>query len=246
MAKSPGGLKMDIKGKVAIITGAKRGIGKAIAIKLAKEGVNLALITKNKKGFEETIKELQTINPDIKIMFKTMDVSDSKKVESFTKKVAKEIGRIDILINNAGITRPNSIMKIAEKDWDLVINTNLKGPFLMMKYVIPQMIKNKWGYIVNINSTMAKQVYPYAPAYCASKFGLDGLSQSVKEEVRKYNIQITNIFPGAVNTDMWDDITKETDRSRFLCPDMVASSAIMAIKNSDSCTIDELIINPDY
>lgn len=237
---------MEIKDKVAIITGAKRGIGKAIALKMAQENVNLALITKHKEGLKDTLDEIKTINPDIQIISKVLDVSDSKEVESFVKKVAKNIGKIDILINNAGITRPNSITKMPEEDWDLVINTNLKGPFLMMKYVIPYMIKNKWGYIININSTMAKQVYPYVPAYCASKFGLDGLSQSVKEEVRKYNIQMTNIFPGAVNTDMWNDITKETDRSRFLCPDIIASAVITALKNSDNSTIDELIINPDY
>lgn len=230
--------------KVAIITGAKRGIGRAIAEKLAQESINLALCSLDPEGAEKLLEEIKEIYPDITVLYQNVDVTDESDVKDFIEQVIDEFGRIDILINNAGVVRTVTTEKMKEEDWDLVMDTNAKGPFLMMKHVIPHMKRNKQGHIINITSIMAKMGMRGFGAYCASKFALMGLALSTKEELRKDNIQLTLITPGAVDTDIWEHIDGTFDHSQMVTPEEIAKSVVFAIKHSESCTVDEIQVTP--
>jgi len=230
--------------KVAIITGAKRGIGRAIAENLARESVNLALCSLDPEGAESIIEEIKEINPDITVLYQNVDVTDESDIIDFINKVVDEFGKIDLLINNAGVVRTITTEKMQEDDWDIVMDTNAKGPFLMMKHVIPHMKMNHQGHIINITSIMAKIGMRGFGAYCASKFALLGLSLSTKEELRKDNIQLTLITPGAVDTDLWEYIDGEFDHSKMVTADEIAKTVVFAINNSRNCTVDEIQVTP--
>ncbi|MEW5818781.1 MAG: SDR family oxidoreductase [Cyanobacteriota bacterium] len=235
---------MFLKGKVAIVTGAKRGIGKEIAKQLALNGADLALCSLNTDGVESVIEEIQSINNSIKIIYNQVDIRDSVQVSSFIEKVVNQFSKIDILINNAGIVRSGSIISTSETDWNLVIDTNLKGVYLLMNRVIPEMKKNALGHIINISSICGKTAFPYLGAYTASKFGLIGLSLSVKEELRKENIHLSIIHPGAVDTDIWGSIPGDYNHSLMVRPDEIAKGVLFILQNSENCTVDELQITP--
>lgn len=236
--------KMDIKNKVAIITGAKRGIGYAIAKSLAKEGVNLAICSLDETNLAKVAKELQTLNNQIKVIFKKVDVRNIEEINDFVDAIIKEWGHIDILINNAGVARAAFLVDADCTDWDLTMDTNVKGPFLLMKQVIPLMKTNGGGHIINICSIAGKRVLPAMSIYCASKFALRGLSLTIKEEVRKDNISVTIIDPGAVDTDIWKDLPGDYDHSKMVQPEDIASGVLFALKNADTCVVDEIQICP--
>lgn len=235
---------MDLKGKTAIITGGKKGIGLAISKKLAEEGVNLAICSLNKTGLSEITEQLQNLNPEIKVLSVPVDVRQEKDIKEFVEKVQLEFKHIDILINNAGIAPSSSIAKSTETLWNEIIDTNLKGPYLFMKEVIPLMKDQGGGHIINIGSILSKIPMPGTGIYVASKFGLRGLSLSVKEEVRKYNIKVSLIYPGAVDTEIWNRINGKYDHNKMMKPDDIAITVLTALKLSNTTTIDELLITP--
>lgn len=235
---------MDLAGKVAIITGAKRGIGKAITLKLAQEGLNLALCSLNSEGSEELVSEVKTLNNNTKVLYRSVDLKNAAEVKAFIADVNKQFGKIDIIVNNAGVVRVGPVIKTEESDWDLVMDTNLKAPFLVIKEVLPFMKTNGNGHIVNITSLAGKEALPCLGAYCASKFGLIGFSLALKEELRRDNIQLSLVQPGAVTTDIWNDIPGEFDHSKMATPEDIANSVLFVLKNADSCTIDEIVVMP--
>lgn len=233
---------MSLKDKVAIVTGGKRGIGKAISILLAREGVNLAICARNQEGLETLKEQLSFINKDLKIFCKAVDVRMPEEVSAFIDDVKQEFGHIDILINNAAIISPGLLHETNNFNWEMLIDTNLKGPFLCMKHVIPHMKKQHSGHIVNIGSIASKNGFPNFSLYCASKFGLRGMTIAVREELRADNIHISLVNPGFVDTEMWEKIPGEHNRELMITPDDVANSVIYILNNSDFCAIDELEI----
>ncbi|MDJ0597295.1 MAG: SDR family oxidoreductase [Crocosphaera sp.] len=234
---------MDLHGKVAIVTGGKRGIGKAISKKLLKEGVKLAICSKNGEGLDLLEKELKMVTDNYPLC-RIVDIRKGAAVSSFIQEVYRSFGKIDILINNAATIRTGLIEDMTEEDWELLIDTNLKGPFLTMKYVIPYMKENSSGSIVNICSGLSKTGYPNFSIHCASKFGLRGMSLAVKEELRKDNIRIMILNPSSVDTDIWNYIGGDYNRKKMVSSDEVAASVLFMLKNSTNCTIDELDIAP--
>ncbi|MFJ8244810.1 3-ketoacyl-ACP reductase [Peribacillus asahii] len=189
-----------LNGKTALITGAGRGIGKATALALAKEGVNLGLIGLNMTNLEELSSELQQF--DIKVSAASADVSDLEAVNHAVAHIKSELGDIDILVNNAGIAKFGGFLDLTPEEWEKIIRVNLMGVYNVTRAVLPDMIERKSGDIVNISSTAGQKGAPVTSAYSASKFGVLGLTESLMLEVRKHNIRVTALTPSTVATDL--------------------------------------------
>jgi NAD(P)-dependent dehydrogenase (short-subunit alcohol dehydrogenase family) len=188
---------MKLEGKVAIVTGASRGMGYSHALALAREGANIAAIARSECKVINEVRKLGLEGIGIKC-----DVSKNDEVRAMVDRVLTELGRIDILVNNAGILAISLLVDTEEGLWDRVLDTNLKGTFLCCKYVIPHMIKQRSGKIINIASINAKYGVALGSAYCASKFGIVGFTESLAQEVAAYNINVNAVGPGFVKTAM--------------------------------------------
>lgn len=190
-----------LSGKVAVVTGGSRGIGRAIAITLASAGADVAVFyAGNQAAAEQTVAEIEKTGR--KGIALQVDVSRGKQVEAAMKQVNSSLGRIDILVNNAGITRDNLIMRLKEEDWDQVIDTNLKGVFLCTKAVIRTMMKQKSGRIINISSVVGVMGNPGQANYVAAKAGVLGLTKTTAKELASRGITVNAIAPGFIETDM--------------------------------------------
>jgi len=223
---------------IAIITGASTGIGKHISIKLASNNFHVKLIARNKKKLRAIEKSIKANGKECSII--CSDIS----CESSIKKINLEIGtnKIDVLINNAGVGIFNKIENTSVSDWDKQINTNLRGSFLMTRMVVDEMIKNRDGKIIFINSVAGLNPYPFSSAYVASKYGLRGFSSSLREELREHNIKVISIHPGAIDTPFWDNVKADFSRSDMLSAEDVASSVVDAVLAKNNVVHEELII----
>lgn len=192
---------MEFKGKVAIITGASRGIGKAIAVSFAKAGATVVLCATNAGLLEQVSSEIAS-GSGTKPQAFTFDVRDSKMIDEAVKKTLDTHGRIDILVNNAGITRDQLLAMMPEESWDEVLSINLKSAFLFTKAVTKPMIRARSGRIINIGSVVGLMGNAGQANYAASKAGLIGLSKSAAKELAKRNITVNVIAPGFIQTDM--------------------------------------------
>lgn len=198
----------SIKGKNALITGAGKGIGKAVAKLLAAEGVNVALVARTEKDLHDVAAELKSTG--VKVVYATADVADRTSVETAISKLTSELGSIDILINNAGIGKFGKFLELEPEEWEQIIKVNLFGAYYVIRAVLPAMIARQSGDIVNISSTAGRNGAAVTSAYSASKFGMIGMSESLMQEVRKSNIRVTTLTPSTIATDMAIDL-KLTD-----------------------------------
>jgi len=189
-----------MEGKVALITGGGRGIGKEIALRFAKEGIDIALCDVNLEDARKTAEEIEGLGRKV-IAFNT-DVTNSTQVQDMIDKILDKFSKIDILINNAGITRDNLILRMTEEEWDRVISVNLKGTFLCTKMVSKVMLKQRSGKIVNIASIIGIMGNVGQSNYAASKAGIIGLTKSVAKELAPRGICVNAIAPGFIKTDM--------------------------------------------
>jgi 3-oxoacyl-[acyl-carrier protein] reductase len=197
-----------LKGKTALVTGASRGIGKAIALELAKQGANVAVnFAGNAQKAEEVVSEIKAFGVEA-IAIKA-DVANSDEVAAMVKATIETFGSLDILINNAGITRDGLIMRMKEEDWDAVINTNLKGVFNCAKAVTRQMMKQRFGRIVNISSVVGVLGNAGQANYVAAKAGVIGLTKTLARELANRNITVNAVAPGFIETDMTDELSTE-------------------------------------
>ncbi|MBX9955144.1 3-ketoacyl-ACP reductase [Peribacillus simplex] len=191
---------ISLKGKTALITGAGRGIGRATAIALAKEGVHLGLIGLTMSNLEKVTAELEQY--DVNISAATADVADLEAVHQAVEHIKSDLGSIDILINNAGIAKFGGFLDLTPQEWENIIQVNLMGVYNVTRAVLPEMIERKSGDIVNISSTAGQKGAPVTSAYSASKFAVLGLTESLMLEVRKHNIRVTALTPSTVATDL--------------------------------------------
>jgi NAD(P)-dependent dehydrogenase (short-subunit alcohol dehydrogenase family) len=190
---------MRLRDKVALITGGARGIGKAVALAYAREGARLAICARTESEINTTVQEIQRLKADAKGWSCDVSIEDSVKV--FVGDVIKEFGRIDVLVNNAGVmTRPVPITQLEVKKWDYTIAVNLRGPFLVTKSVLPVMIEQRSGSIINVSSMVGRGAYANFIAYGTSKWGLEGFTQTLAAETRSSNIRINSVEPGYVAT----------------------------------------------
>ncbi|HJN01916.1 MAG: SDR family NAD(P)-dependent oxidoreductase [Nitrospinota bacterium] len=232
----------SLENKVVWVTGAGRGIGKAIAVAFGKEKTMLALSSR-------TANEIKSVSESINKNGGTAcpfpcDVSSEADMKSTVKKIKKTLGDINILVNNAGVARFMPLVETSMDDWDRMININLKGAFLCTKAVLPTMIEQKEGHIVNIVSVAGIQPFPNASGYCASKYGMMGLSAVTREEAREHNVKVTAILPGAVDTPIWNNIEGDFDHSKMMLPEDIAQTVILACKQPKKTLIEDIIIRP--
>jgi len=194
-----------------VCTGASKGLGFEIAKKFVSEGHNVAVCSRSFKSIENAAEKLESYEKNKRqiIFYESCDVSDEDDVKLFINMSLNEFKTIDVLVNNAGVYGPKGkIEDVDIDDWKLCIDTNLIGPFNMMKYIIPHMKENEYGKIINIAGGGATQPLPFISAYAASKAGLVRLSESIAKEVKDYNIDINCVSPGLLETDMYDEIIK--------------------------------------
>ena len=227
--------------KVALVTGASRGIGRAIALELARQGATVAV---NYAGSEakanEVVEEIKKMGQEAVAI--QADVSSAEAVERMVKTVLEQFGRIDILVNNAGITRDNLLMRMKEEEWDQVINTNLKGVFHCIKAVTRPMMKQRYGRIVNIASIVGISGNPGQANYVAANAGVIGLTKTAARELASRNITVNAVAPGFITTDMTDslsdelkaDMLKQIPLARFGEPEDVAKVVAFLVSDAAS------------
>ena len=224
---------MRLENKVAIVTGASRGIGKAIALCFAKAGAKLALCASNSSLLEQVSAEIESITKHKPIHF-AFDIQDGKKVEEAVKKTLDTYSRIDILVNNAGTTRDQLLALMSEEDWDTVLSTNLKSVFLFTKTVLRPMIKQRSGRIINMSSVVGITGNAGQANYAASKGGVIAFTKTVAQELAKRNITVNAIAPGFIQTDMTaklgekiiEEAKSHIPLARFGSPEEIANTAL--------------------
>jgi 3-oxoacyl-[acyl-carrier protein] reductase len=224
----------------ALVTGASRGIGLAIARRLAKLGAPLCICARDAARLESAAAELRLIG--VKVVSVTADVSRASDIRALVDKAQRELGPIDILINNAGIGRFGPVQQMSEADWDSVLDTNLKSVFLVSSAVIPSMIERKRGQIINIASLAGKNAFAGGAIYCASKWGLRGLTACMAEDLRGYGIRVSAICPGSVATDFSPHTGRDT--SKLLQPDDVAHAVESILTQAPQSFISEIDLRP--
>ncbi|MBJ2127063.1 3-ketoacyl-ACP reductase [Flavobacterium sp. IB48] len=194
----------DLKNKNAFITGAGKGIGKAVAIALAKEGVNLILVSRTKSDIDQLAEETSKLG--VKTLALVADVSDINSINATAEKAIAEFKSIDILINSAGIASFGKFLELEPEAWERIIQVNLMGTYYTTRAIIPNMIERQTGDIINISSTAGLNGNALTSAYSASKFAVLGLTDSLMQEMRKHNIRVTALTPSTVATDMAKDL----------------------------------------
>ncbi|MGE6231150.1 3-ketoacyl-ACP reductase [Paenibacillus chitinolyticus] len=221
---------MDLKNKTAIITGAGKGIGKAAASALAKEGVNLGLLARSTADLEALQKELSGTY-GINVFYASADISKLSEVQQAISSLTGELGHVDILINNAGIAQFGTVADMDPEQWERIIQVNLMGTYYVTRAVLPGMIQQNSGTIINVASTAGERGFATGSAYCASKFGVLGLTEALMQEVRKSNIRVTALTPSTVNTDLASNAgLKIGDEDRMMQPEDVAELITTTLK----------------
>jgi len=196
-----------VAGRVAVITGASQGIGRACALALAEGGARLALAARNEEKLASVVKEAQAKNAEAAAF--RMDVSDEESVKSAVKSALERFGKIDILINNAGITKDTLLMRMKRADWDSVIQTNLSGAFFCTQAVIGSMLKQRWGRIINVISVFGQMGQVGQANYAASKAGLIGFTMAMAREVASRHITVNAVAPGYIETAMTEGLSED-------------------------------------
>ncbi len=230
-----------LTGQVAVITGGGRGIGAAVGRKLAGLGAVAVLCGRGRAPLDSTAAAITTAGGQAEAL--ECDVINQQSIDVLTANISHKFGRVDILVNNAGIGGfGGPLHRMPPEAWDQVLNTNLRGVFYCIRAFAPMMIKAGAGHIVNISSLAGKNALPNGAAYAASKWGLNGLSYSVAEELRAHNIRVSVVCPGSVNTELSPHAGK--DPAKMLQPDDVAHAVAMLVTQAPQSFISEVLLRP--
>lgn len=198
---------MSLSGRVAFVTGASQGIGRACALRLAKEGAWVAVAARNQEKLAALVNEISAAGS--KAVAFPLDVADEDQIKAAVKAAIAQLGKIDILVNNAGITRDQLVMRMKRADWDSVLQTNLTSAYLCIQQVIPSMLKQRWGRIINISSVFGQMGQAGQANYAASKAGLIGLTMAIAREVGSRNITCNAVAPGFIETAMTEALSDD-------------------------------------
>jgi len=232
---------VNLKGKTAIVTGASSGMGRATSLALSAQGVRLALVSKTPEKLDAVKGEVKQIGGEAVAL--PTDVTNAKQVEEMAKKAFQHFGQIDILINSAFWGPPGSLEETTEDFWERTIDTTLKGPFLCTRSVVPYMRKNGGGRIVNIGSLAGKIGEDNRTAYCAAKWGLEGFSAALREELLRDNIHVQLVSPAATDTPFWPSsgakLTPEI-LERFIPVETIADTIVWVISQPDQVHIPDI------
>ena len=230
---------MDNFKPIAVITGASTGIGEQISLKLSNNNFHVILISRRKDKLLKVKEQIEDSGNQCQII--AADISKLDLI-SHIKDQIDFPENVEVLVNNAGVGFFNKIEDITIKDWEQQINTNLRGSFLMTQFFVPYMVANKSGKIIFINSVAGLSPYPFASAYVASKYALTGLSSSLREELREYNIKVISVHPGAVDTPLWDKSESNFPRDEMLSAKDVSDMTVQAILAPNNVVCEEIII----
>lgn len=244
-----------LDGQIAVVTGAGRGIGRAVATTLAELGAHLVLCGRSRESLEQTSAAIaksgaqSSENASAKTSVVECDITNLRSVESLARGIEKTFGRLDVLVNNAGIGGAGGPLHLLQPDnWDSILNTNLRGAYYCIHSLAPLMIKACSGHIVNISSLAGKNPLPNGAAYAASKWGLNGLTYSVAEELRPYNIRVSVICPGSTNTDFDQHPSgssgKKSSAEKMLQAADVARVVAMIVTQSPQSFASEVLLRP--
>ena len=234
-------MSSELEGQVAVVTGGGRGIGAAIARRLASMGATTVISGRHLDQLRNTAQAIAAQGGRCEPL--VCDVSDLKSVEGFAKQVLQDFKQVDILVNNAGIGGfGGPLHKLPPDQWDAILNTNLRGVFYCMRAFAPAMIDRQAGHIINVSSIASKNALPNGAAYSASKWGLNGLSYSVAEELRGYDIRVSVICPGSTDTELSPHAGK--DPNKMLKPEDVAHVVAMLVTQSPQSFVSEVVLRP--
>lgn len=226
----------------AIITGASRGIGNAIAKKLVAEGVHVAICARNAEHLQSAVAELKQINSNVEIISQVCDLSKKEEVLEFGKFVVETFPCIDILINNAGVFIPGEIHLEADGLLEKLMQTNLFSAYHLTRSIVPSMIKNNKGHIINISSVAGLQPYEHGGSYSISKYALQGFSKNLRNELKTFGIKVTTVNPGATMSDSWSG--SQIDPSRILEAKDIADSIWNTLQLSPQAVVEDIILRP--
>lgn len=226
----------------AVITGATKGIGKAIAIAFCKEGFNIALCSRTQEDLELFKSELLAINPNIDVFIKSVDVSQKSEVIEFGDYVKSVFPTIDILVNNAGVFLPGEITKEEDGNLEMMIETNLYSAYHLSRSIVPLMQSQQSGHIFNMCSIASVIAYPNGGSYSISKFAMLGMSKVLREELKPDNIRVTSIMPGATWSNSWAGF--DGPEERLMKPEDIAAIVLSTYKLSQQSVVEEIIIRP--
>jgi NAD(P)-dependent dehydrogenase (short-subunit alcohol dehydrogenase family) len=232
--------RKPLQGKVALVTGASRGIGLAISRTLGRLGMKLSLCARNQLRLQSVADEFQ--RQGIAVLAVTADVTRAADIASLARETEQSLGPIAVLVNNAGIGYFGPSHEASEANWDAVLDTNLKSVFLLSKAVAPGMIQRQSGHIINIASLAGKNAFPGGGIYCASKWGLLGLTECMAEDLRPYGIRVSAICPGSVATDFSPHGGK--DPRKMLQPEDIAYAVEMIVTQAPQSFISEILLRP--
>ncbi|MDE0682142.1 MAG: SDR family oxidoreductase [Candidatus Poribacteria bacterium] len=232
--------KLD--GKVAVITGASKGIGKAIASAFAAAGAKVVLAARTRETLEQVASDLKENGAEALAV--PTDVTDVAAVQRLVEQTLDTYQRVDILVNNAGIGYFGPVVDFALDDWDAVLDSNLKAVYLCAKYMLPSMLAQGSGQIINVLSIAAKVPFEASAAYCAAKAGALALTKVLAAEVRQQNIRVTAVLPGSVHTPFWDDVPEPPDFEQMLKPEHVAGTVVSVCQQPLGMVTEEIVVMP--
>jgi NAD(P)-dependent dehydrogenase (short-subunit alcohol dehydrogenase family) len=231
-------MNKQLAGKVAIVTGASRGIGRAISVALAEESATIVLAARSIRKLQETAEKVKQAGGKAEIV--VTDLTEEKSIKNLVKVTNKKFGRLNILINNAGVTHSANLQKTKTKDWDHCFLVNSRAPFILCREAMPLLEKADAAYIVNIASVVGVKGYPLQSAYTASKHAIRGMTISLAEELKNTNIRVHLLCPGGVNTELIPRVRPDLKKEDLMRPEEIAELVVYLVTHKGKARIDEL------
>ncbi|MHC4175565.1 MAG: SDR family oxidoreductase [Planctomycetota bacterium] len=229
-----------LAGKIAIVTGASRGIGKAICIALAQEAATVVLAARSIQKLQETADQVTQAGGKADIVL--TELTEEESIKNLIKTTSEKFNRLDILVNNAGVTHSAKLQETATEDWQRCIEINARAPFILCREALPLLSKAEAGYIINIASVVGVKGYPLQSAYTSSKHALRGMTISLAEELRGSNIRVHLLCPGGVDTDLVQKVRPDIKKDELMQPEEIAELVAYLVTHKGNAVIDELHI----
>jgi len=233
-------MEKRLSGKVAIVTGASRGIGRAISATLAREAATVVLAARSIRKLQETAEQVTHAGGKAEIVI--TDLAEEESIKNLIKVTGEKFSRLDILVNNAGVTHSAKLEETATEDWQRCIRINSRAPFILCREALPMLRKAETGYIVNIASVVGVKGHPLQSAYTASKHALRGMTISLAEELRGSNVRIHLLCPGGVDTELIKMLRPDIKKDDLMQPDEIAELVLYLVTHKGNAVIDELHI----
>lgn len=229
-----------LAGKVAIVTGASRGIGRAISVALAQEAATIVLAARSIQDLQKTTEQVTKAGGAAHIVH--VELTEEDSIRNLVKVTGEKLGRLDILVNNAGVTHSAELQQTTTEDWQRCISINARAPFILCREALPLLKKSESAHIINIASIVGVKGYPLQSAYTASKHALRGMTMSLAEELRGSNIRVHLLCPGGVDTDMVDNVRPDIVKDELIKPEEIAELVLYLVTHKGNAVVDELRI----